>query len=109
MTISRKDLSVTKWINKSVDFTAVAGDSYQIDGSANTVDVTLPALIAGDPFTFHNETISTFKVQLLNPTYTIKGAGGTVPAATDLELKAGNSVQLVAKTTLILEIVGAQT
>lgn len=96
------------WINQSLDFTAVIGESYQIDGSVNTVDVTLPVVAIGGVLTFHNMTASTFKVQLLNPSYTINGAGGVISAGTDVELEVGNSVQLVAKSTSILEIVGAQ-
>jgi len=96
------------WINKSANFTAIARESYQIDGSSVTVDVTMPTLAIGDVFTFHNETISTNKVQILNPSYTIKGTGGVIAAGTDLELSSGDSVQLVAKSTTILEIVGAQ-
>lgn len=96
------------WINQVADFTAIIGESYQIDGSANTVDVTLPVVAIGDVLTFHDVTASTFKVQLLNPSYTINGAGGVIAAGTDMELEAGNSVQLVAKSTSILEIVGAQ-
>jgi hypothetical protein len=97
------------WINKTADFTVVSGESYQIDGSANTVDATLPTLVIGDSFTFHAVIGSTFKIQILNPSYTINGPSGVIAAATDLELVAGDSVQLVAKTTSILEIVGAQT
>lgn len=96
------------WINKSSDFTAVSKESYQIDGSANTVDVTLPAIAAGDSFIFHNESASTFTVQILNPSYTINGTSGTIAAGTDLELSSADSVQLVAKSTTVLEIVGAQ-
>lgn len=96
------------WINKNADFLAVAGESYQIDASANTVDITMPIIAIGEVFTFHNETVSTFKVQILNPSYTIKGPNGTIAATTDVELAASNSVQLVAKSTTILEIVGAQ-
>ena len=96
------------WIDKAASFTAVANEAYQIDGSANIVDVTMPTLIVGKSYTFHNESTSTFKVQILNPTNTIKNTGGTIAAGTDLELAAGNSVQLVAKSTTILEIVGVK-
>ena len=96
------------WINKNSDFTAVAKESYQIDGSANTVDVTLPVIAVGDSFVFHNESASTFTVQILNPSYTINGTSGTIAAGTDLELSSADSVQLVAKSTTVLEIVGAQ-
>ena len=96
------------WINKSSDFTAVSKESYQIDGSANTVDVTLPVIAVGDSFIFHNESASTFTVQILNPSYTINGTSGTIAAGTDLELSSADSVQLVAKSTTVLEIVGAQ-
>lgn len=97
------------WITKSADFTAVSGESYQIDASANTVDITIPALVANNNFTFHNETASTFKVQILNPSNTINGPSGVIAAGTDIELEPSDSVQLVAKSTTILEIVGAQT
>ena len=88
------------------DFTAVAKESYQIDASANTVDITLPVLAIGDPFVFHNLITSTFKVQVLNPIETIKGKGGDIAAATNMEIEPGQSVQLVTKTTTILSIVG---
>jgi len=97
-----------KWIAKDSDFTAVSGESYQIDASSNTVNVTIPTLAANNDFTFHNETASTFKVQILNPLYTINGPNGSFLAGTDIELAAGDSVQMVAKSTSILEIVGAQ-
>lgn len=100
--------SLNVWIMKSSDFPAIARESYQIDGSGNAVDITMPALVIGDVFTFHNETTSTNKVQILNPLYTINGPNGVIPAATDIEMAAGDSVQLVAKSSTILEIVGAQ-
>ena len=96
------------WITKDADFTAVNKESYQIDASSNTVDVTMPILVANNDFTFHNEAASTFKVQILNPLYTINGPDGSFLAGTDIELAPGDSVQMVAKSTSILEIVGAQ-
>ena len=96
------------WINKSADFTAISGESYNIDGSSNTVDVTMPSVAEGEHYTFHNESISTNKVQILNTSYTIKASGGDISPGTDLELEAGNSVQMVAKSTAVLEIVGVQ-
>lgn len=96
------------WVAKSVGFTAIENESYQIDGSSNTVDVTMPTLVEGKSYTFHNESTSTFKVQILNPSNTINGPSGSFAAGTDIELQAGDSVQMVAKSTSILEIVGAQ-
>jgi len=96
------------WIIKSINFTAISGESYQIDASANTVDITMPVLSANDNFTFHNQTSSTFKVQILNASNTINGPIGVISAGTDIELEPGNSVQLIAKSSTILEIVGAQ-
>lgn len=96
------------WKTKAADFTAIANESYQIDGSANTVDVTMPTLAEGQTFTFHNQSLSTFAVNILNPSYTIIGKSGTLSAATNLELSASDSVQLVAKTSTVLEVVGAQ-
>ncbi len=95
-------------IPETADFTGVASESRQIDASANTVDVTLPVLIAGDVFTYHNLITSTFKVQILNPIETIKGPSGDIAAGTNMELAPGDSVQMVAKSATVLSIVGAQ-
>jgi len=92
---------------ETADFTAATNESRQIDASANTIDVTLPVLAIGDSFIYHNMITSTFKVQILNPTQTIKGTEGDIAAATNLELEAGQSVQLVAVSTTVLSIVGA--
>jgi hypothetical protein len=90
------------------DFTGVASESRQIDASANTIDVTLPVLVAGDSFIYHNLITSTFKVQILNPIETIKGKGGDIAPAINMELAPGDSVQMVAKSSTVLSIVGAQ-
>ena len=96
------------WRVKTENFTAFESESYLINGAFNTVDVTLPVLTVGKSYTFHNETTSTNKVQILNPDYTINGASGSILAGTDLELEPGNSVQFIAKDATILEIVGVQ-
>ena len=100
--------ALNSWdIPKTADFTAVASESRQIDASANTIDVTLPTLVIGDSFIYHNLITSTFKVQILNPIETIKGKGGDIVAGINMELEPGQSVQMIAKSTTILSIVGA--
>ena len=100
--------ALNSWdIPKTADFDAVASESRQVDASLNTVDITLPVLVAGDSFIYHNLITSTFKVQLLNPTQTIKGKRGDISAGTNMELEPGQSVQMIAKSTTILSIVGA--
>lgn len=100
--------ALNSWdIPKTANFTGVTSESRQIDASANTVDVTLPVLAIGDSFVYHNLITSTFKVQILNPIETIKGTEGTIAAATNLEIEAGQSVQLIAVSTTILSVVGA--
>ena len=94
-------------IPETANFTGEASASRQIDASSNTVDVTLPVLVTGDSFTYHNLITSTFKVQILNPIETIKGTQGDISATTNLELEAGQSVQLVAKSATVLSVVGA--
>lgn len=96
----------SSWVTKAIDFTAIDDESYQIDASSNTVDVTIPTLAIGDPFVFHNLITSTFKVQILNPTQTIKGINGNITATTNMEISAGQSVQIIATSTTILSIVG---
>ena len=92
---------------ETADFTGANNEARQIDASANTVDVTLPVLVAGDSFTYHNLITSTFKVQILNPIETIKGTEGTIAAATNLEIEPGQTVQMIAVSATILSVVGA--
>jgi len=100
--------ALNSWdIPKTADFIAVASESRQIDASANTIDVTLPVLVIGDSFIYHNLITSTFKVQILNPIETLKGIGGDIVAGINMELEPGQSVQMVAKSAIILSIVGA--
>ena len=94
-------------IPEVADFTGANNEARQIDASANTVDVTLPVLVAGDSFTYHNLITSTFKVQILNPIETIKGTEGTIAAATNLEIEPGQTVQMIAVSATILSVVGA--
>ena len=94
------------WINKAVDFTIVVRESYQIDASGGTVDAAMPTtLVIGNVITAHNESISTNTVLITNPSFTIKGPSGTIAAGTDMELAAGDTVKMVAKSTTILEVV----
>jgi hypothetical protein len=94
------------FINKSASFTIVVGESYQIDSSGGAVNAAMPtSLVVGKIITVHNESISTNTVLLTNPSFTIKGTGGTIAPGTDLELAAGDTARLVAKSTLILEVV----
>ena len=92
---------------ETISFTGVAREPKQIDASTNVVDVLIPALSVGDAFTYHNLITSEFKVQILNPTQTIKGSGGDILAGVNMEMKAGQSVQMIAKSTTTLSIVGA--
>ena len=92
---------------ETADFTGANNESRQIDASANTVDIELPVLVAGYSFVYHNQITSTFKVQILNPIETIKGTEGDIAAGTNLELEAGQSIQLVAVSATVLSVVGA--
>lgn len=97
------------WLPQSNNFTIVVGDKYLIDGASNIVDVQMPATLSvGDEIIVHNESISTFKVQLINPNFTIKDTGGTISPGTDIELAAGDTAHFAAKTSLILEVVGVK-
>jgi hypothetical protein len=90
------------------DFAGATNEARQVNASANTVDITLPTIVAGNVFTYHNMTVSTFKVQLLNVGATIKGPKGDIGAGVNMEIEPGQSVQLVAVSPTELSIVGAQ-
>jgi len=95
-----------QWINKSAAFNIVAGKSYQIDGSAGSVDAVLAtSYLVGDVIIVHNESISTNLVRLTNSALTIKGPGGIITSSDNLVLDPGDTAHLVAKTTTILEAV----
>lgn len=94
------------WILKSANFTIVPNVRYMIDASGGSVDAALPASVAvGDKIIVHNESISTNLVRLTNTALTIKGPTGTVTSSDNLELDAGDTADLAAKTTLIMEVV----
>jgi len=104
-----KVLLPSPWINKSDNFTVEANSQYQMDNSGGAmVPVFKTAYAVGDSITIHSESVSTGIISITNAALTIKGPNGTIAAGTPLELAIGNSVQLVAKTTTILEVVGAQ-
>ena len=94
------------WPIETNDFTAASNKPRQIDASANTVDVALPGLVIGHPFIYHNLKSSTFKVQVLNPTQTITAKLKDFSAGTNVEISPGQSVQMIAKSTTTLSIVG---
>lgn len=99
--------NLNSWgIPETSDFTGATNESRQIDASSNTVDILIPALVAGDSFIYHNMITSTFKVQILNPTQTIKGQIGDFSAGTNIEIEPGQSVQMVAVSSTILSITG---
>ena len=94
------------WNNKSSAFAVLANKRYQIDASGGAVDASLAtAYVVGDQITVHNESISTNLVRLTNTALTIKAPLGTITSSDNLVLEAGDTVQMVAKTTLILEVV----
>jgi len=94
------------WIDKSAGFTIEVNERYTIDGSSGSVDGALPtALAIGDEIVVHNDSVSTNTVRLTNTALTIKGVGATVTSSDNLVLGNGDTVHLVAKTTLIMEVV----
>lgn len=94
------------WINKSSAFNILANKRYSIDASGGSVDAALPTTVTvGKVITVHNESVSTNTVRLTNTALTIKGPNGTVTTADNLELDAGDTAQLVAITSTILEVV----
>lgn len=95
------------WIIEPSNYTAEVDKPRQIDASANTVDVSIPALTVGQSFLLHNLITSTFKVQILNPIEIIRGSKGNIAAGENMEILPGQSVQLVAESATVLSIVGA--
>lgn len=88
----------------TVDFEAVYGYDYLIDGTSNTVDCTLPVPAAGQEFLITNSRFSTNVVQVLNPTQTIKGAIEVAPG-TNIILAPGDTIRLVATDSTTMEVI----
>jgi len=94
------------WVNKSSGFTVDVNERYTIDGSSGAVDAALPTiLVIGDEIVVHNDSTSTNTVRLTNTALTINGVGATVTSSDNLVLANGDTVHLVAITTLIMEAV----
>ena len=91
---------------QTASFNAFAGPSYLVEAIGTAVDVSLPiTLTDGSAFTVHNSSASTDLVRVLNSLYTIRGSSGSLTLGNNLILEAGDTVKLVAKGTLILEVV----
>lgn len=94
------------WELEVVSFTLVAGDRINATAIATAVDATLPGTIAvGDAFIVHNATTSTKVVQIDPATHSIVGAVGTVTSSDTLVLALGETAQMVAVSSSVLEIV----
>ena len=94
------------WEFKNTAFVVGVSNKYSIDGSSGAVDGSLPASVTiGDVIIVHNESISTNTVRLTNTALTIKGPDGTITSSDNLVLEPGDTVHMIAKTTLILEVV----
>ena len=93
-------------LTKTSSFTLIPGVSFQIEAIGSAVDGALPATLKeGDEFTVHNSTISTQLVRVTNASYTIRGKGSTLLAGSNLILQVGDTVNLVVRSSLILEVV----
>lgn len=75
-----------------------------IYATSAAVDLTQPTFTAGDFLVIGNSPESTETVRLLNPSNTIVGATGTISAGDNLVLEAGDTVNLYARTSTILEV-----
>lgn len=97
----------TSWQSpQTVDFTIVSGRQYPIDASGAAVDAALPTTLAvGDPFTLHNQANSTNTVRVTNTSFTIRGPASSASAGDNVVIAPGQTLNMVAVTTLILEIV----
>ena len=96
------------WSLETASFTLVAEDWKSIKATAGAVTATIAVTIAAnDSFIIHNASDSTQVVDIEpNTGHTIKGPLGDVVGGTDtLVLALGETVQLVAVSASILEIV----
>ena len=88
------------------NFTAESTKMYMVNALSTTIVITLPVLAEGDTLVFHSLNTSTQNVQIDNTGVEVVGVGGTIAAGDNLELTAGQSVQLVAVSPTVLTLVG---
>jgi hypothetical protein len=93
------------FFTRTVDFTAVLGDSYDVEAIATVVEITLPTLEIGKSIIITTRTNSTQLVRVLNPTYTISGGGGSIAPGEDLLIGVGETAQLLATSLTTLGVV----
>ena len=93
------------WVSKTASFPISAGSKYNITATSGAVDAALPlTIVEGDPIKVHNSSTSTDTVRITN-THTIRGNGGTLTTGNHLILKPGDTAELAAISSSILEAI----
>ena len=96
---------LTRWVSLTASGTLSTNNGYYILATGATTELTQPVFTANDILTIKNSISTTQTVRLLNPSNTIIGPSGTINAGDDMIINAGSAVQLIARTSSILEVV----
>jgi hypothetical protein len=98
--------SGTRWRTPyTASATMVANSQNTIEATSAPADMSLPTFVTNDFIVLHNSNGSTQQVRLMNSAYTIIGRKGSVLAGTNLIIRAGDTLHLVAISSSILEVV----
>lgn len=98
--------SGTRWRTPyTASATLAANSQNTIEATSAPADMALPTFATNDFVVLHNSNGSTQQVRLMNSAYTIKGRKGSALAGTNLIIRAGDTLHLVAISSSILEVV----
>lgn len=98
--------SGTRWVTVQFGSATLARNSQNsFSVTAAPADITLTPFTTNDFFVVHNNSVSSHLVRIMNPSYSIRGPKGSANSGTNVIVKAGETVHLVAMSTAILEVV----
>ena len=101
-----KPVTAEQWQTVTSSITIINGVKYTVDASAGAIDCTVPAFSANDRFTVHNNADNTNTVRVaVAAGVTIRGGAGSITNPDALVLEAGDTVELLALSASLLEVI----
>lgn len=100
-------VSGTRWLSEyTASFTLIPNSYTPISATIGAVNAALDTMAAGDFVVVQNSPASTQPVTVTNSIYTIRGkiGGYTIPAGTDITMRAGDTVHFRCVSPTILEV-----
>lgn len=96
--------SGTRWLKITASQNAIVNSKMQISATSSPVNIQLVPMSVDDFITIRNNSDSTQQVRLINSTYNIIGAFGSITSADNLIILPNTTRTLVCSSNNVLEI-----